>query len=123
MLITFDNQPTIVVMAFSREQLNVILPSAHTNNYLSYQAALGTAIREQGLNRTHWLQLDADGMPLTGWCAAHPNAAAHAVIARQLVSYLQEALHEWWSRTYPSTVRLLRPSLASWSSFAASDQG
>lgn len=96
---------TTVVVSWSRAQLDVPLPDAHTENYLQYQAALGQAIQEQGLPGTYFLQLNADGMPLTGWCAAHPNPGAHAVIASQVEAFLRQKAPSWASASFPATAQ------------------
>ncbi|KAK9792752.1 hypothetical protein WJX73_006191 [Symbiochloris irregularis] len=97
---------SIVVVAWSRAQLDVPLPDNQTQNYLRYQAALAQAIQEQGLSGAHFLQLTADGMPLTGWCAAHPNRGAHANIAGQIEGFLQQQASGWASATFQATVEL-----------------
>ena len=89
-------QPNVVVLSFSEEQQNVgVLQHDQTAIYLQYMAFLASEINRQQLNKTRYLQLRGDGLPLSNWCAAHPSAEAHAVIAEQLASFLESFLPGW----------------------------
>lgn len=51
-------------------------------------ASVYTATQMEGMMNVHFLQLNAVGMDLNGWCSNHPSAAADMTIAAQLTAYI-----------------------------------
>ena len=100
----FDT-PTIIVQVFPWEvQFEGVLTVNQTSVYLQYMSSLYTSTQEQNMTNVHLLQLNPADMPLDNWCVAHPSAAADAIIASQLTSYIEQIMPEWSSTTYPMTV-------------------
>ena len=100
-------QPTIVVLAFPSQLLEVgILTTDEASDYLEYMSSLAMAIDQQNITNTHLLQLDGQSLNVTDWCAAHPNAAAHQVIASQVVDFLGVTYPELSTTTFPNAVNL-----------------
>jgi len=97
--------PEIIIQVFPLEVNfeGVLTPNA-TTNYLQYMAAVYTATQMEGMTNVHFLQLNAVGMNLDGWCAAHPSAAADTTIAAQLTAYIEAVLPAWTTGTYPLAV-------------------
>jgi len=85
--------PEIIIQVFPLEVNfeGVLTPNA-TTDYLQYMAAVYTATQMEGMTNVHFLQLNAVGMNLDGWCAAHPSAAADTTIAAQLTAYIEAVL-------------------------------
>ena len=99
------NSPEIIIMVFPTEVLTKgVLDSSGAAIYQQYFASLGSQVQSDGMTHVHQLQLTADGMPLDGWCAAHPSAAAHANIAAQLEAFIQQQIPDWPTSTYPVIV-------------------
>ena len=97
--------PEIIIQVFPLEVNfeGVLTPNA-TTDYLQYMAAVYTATQMEGMTNAHFLQLNAVGMNLDGWCAAHPSAAADTTIAAQLTAYIEAVLPAWTTGTYPLAV-------------------
>ncbi|DBA74311.1 TPA: hypothetical protein ACH3X1_011086 [Trebouxia sp. C0004] len=97
----YDN-PEIIIQVFPLEVNfeGVLTPNA-TTNYLQYMASVYTATQMEGMTNVHFLQLNAVGMNLNGWCSNHPSAAADMTIAAQLTAYIEAVLPAWTIGTYP----------------------
>ena len=97
--------PEIIIQVFPLEVNfeGVLTPNA-TTNYLQYMAAVYTATQMEGMTNVHFLQLNAVGMDLNGWCSNHPSAAADMTIAAQLTAYIEAVLPAWTTGTYPLAV-------------------
>ena len=97
--------PEIIIQVFPLEVNfeGVLTPNA-TTDYLQYMAAVYTATQMEGMTNVNFLQLNAVGMNLDGWCAAHPSAAADTTIAAQLTAYIEAVLPAWTTGTYPLAV-------------------
>ena len=102
----FDSK-LIIIQVFPMEQeLEGVLTQNQTTAYLQYMSSLYTETQLEGMTNVHMLQLNAIDMPLTGWCAFHPSAAADANIAVQLSAYIEAVLPEWTRSTYPLSVEV-----------------
>ena len=103
----YTPSPDIIVVSFSYESQTVgILTSDQANRYLAYMAHLATEIGRQGVPQAHVLQLDGKGLNTTGWCATHPDAAAHRQIAEEIVAFIEDTLPVFGNSTFPSALRL-----------------
>ena len=90
------DHPIIIVVSFPYEVQAVgNLNTVNAGLYVQYMSYLNTVIHTQQLEQVHVLQLQAQRIDLTDWCNAHPNAAAHAVIAAQIVTYLESLTIDW----------------------------
>lgn len=74
---------------------------ALTPNYLQYMTSLYVAAQKAGMSNVYLLQIDGIDFPTDNWCVAHPNLAAHAAMANQLISYIQAVLPSWANTSYP----------------------
>jgi len=102
----FDS-PEIIVQVYPQEQLlEGVLNQNESTTYLQYMSSLYTAAQMEGMMNVHLLQLNAIDMPLTGWCASHPSAAADANIAAQLSAFIEAVLPEWTRTVYPLSVQV-----------------
>lgn len=102
----FDS-PEIIVQVYPQEQLlEGVLNQNESTTYLQYMSSLYTAAQMEGMMNVHLLQLNAVDMPLTGWCASHPSAAADANIAAQLSAFIEAVLPEWTRTMYPLSVQV-----------------
>ena len=102
----FDS-PEIIVQVYPQEQLlEGVLNQTESTTYLQYMSSLYTAAQMEGMMNVHLLQLNAVDMPLTGWCASHPSAAADANIAAQLSAFIEAVLPEWTKTIYPLSVQV-----------------
>lgn len=97
--------PQIIILVFPEEVLTEgVLESGQAATYLQYFSSLYAQVQADGMTNVHQLQLSANGLPLDGWCAAHPSAAADADIAAQLSAFIEQEIPEWPQSTYPLIV-------------------
>ena len=90
------NDPVIIVLSYPYEIQTVgNLNTVNAGLYVQYMAYLNTAVNTRQLDQVHVLQLQAQRLDLTNWCNAHPNAAAHAVFAAQIVAYMESLSIDW----------------------------
>lgn len=100
------NSPQIIIMVFPTEVLiEGVLNSSGAATYQQYFASLNSQVQSDGMSNVHQLQLSADSIPLDGWCASHPTAAAHSNIAGQLEAFIQQQIPDWPTSTYPVIVK------------------
>lgn len=101
------SSPEIIIQVFPWEvQFEGVLTFNQTTVYLQYMSALFTEVQAEGLNNVHFLQLNAQTMDLSDWCASHPSAAADMNISEQLIAFIDAILPNWSSTTYPLAVQV-----------------
>lgn len=82
--------PFILVLGYPQELQNVgVLGPQQSAQYQQYTEYLAKEIQHRSMNNVQFLQIDAQSMVLTDWCAVHPNAGAHRVIAEQVTKHLE----------------------------------
>ena len=97
----------IILQVFPQEvQVQGVLTANQTTTYLQYMSSLYTASQLEGMSNVHLLQLSGSGLPTTGWCVAHPSAAADANIAAQLTAYINRLLPSYATTMYPRAVQV-----------------
>lgn len=86
----------IVVISYPIElQLVGNLKTPQAGLYIQYMSFLRTTLQSMELLNVNVMQLSAQRMNLSNWCSAHPDAAAHVVIADQVARYLDAVAPHW----------------------------
>ena len=82
------------------------LTPEQTEYYLQYMTSLYVETQMQSMSNVYLLQLNGIDFPTDNWCDGHPNVAAHANMAQQLMQYIQAVLPHWGNATYPTITDL-----------------
>ncbi|KAI7841724.1 hypothetical protein COHA_004590 [Chlorella ohadii] len=86
----------IVNLVWPREQLDAgVLSQDQAQRYQQRMAAAFERLRAAGMPNVHMLQLSGAGLDSSNWCGAHPDVAAHALLAPQLEKFIRSILPSW----------------------------
>lgn len=78
------------------QQLAGVQGPYKTPAYLQYMAAAHTRLQMAGIQNTHLLQIVGESFnSIQNWCFSHPDAAAHAKVAQQLIQYIAAVFPSW----------------------------
>ena len=101
--------PVVIVVSFSREIVeNGVLQPNQTATYLDYFSTLASYIDLLAVDSTHTLQLNGQDFNKANWCAAHPDAFTHALIAKQVIEFIDSVYPDWGNSTSPNSVNVAR---------------
>lgn len=97
------DSPEIILLTYPLESMwDGSLTPNQTTYYLQYMSSLYAQTQMQGMSNVNLLQLNGVAFPINGWCAGHPNVAAHENIANQLTDYIHAVLPDWAEQVYSS---------------------
>lgn len=94
-------QATIINLVWPFEvQLVGVLTPQQTTIYLQYMALASSRLQMEGLPGVYTLQLDGSEFQNTDWCSAHPDAATDALVAAQLIQFIDAVTPSFGTATY-----------------------
>ncbi|PRW56696.1 endo-1,4-beta- isoform A [Chlorella sorokiniana] len=86
----------IINLVWPLEQLTAgVLTREQATKYQQWMAAAFARLQFAGVGNVHLLQLSGAGLDSRSWCGAHPDVAAHALLAPQLESFVRGILPSW----------------------------
>ncbi|GAB4816607.1 hypothetical protein N2152v2_003653 [Parachlorella kessleri] len=95
-------QAAIINLVWPLEvQMVGVLTPAQTTIYLQYMAAAYSRLQMAGIRDLYMLQLTGEEYENTNWCVAHPNAATDAIVAGQLMQFIDAVLPSFGGTTGP----------------------
>lgn len=101
---TYATPPEVIITAFPFNAAQIVLlgQASQAELYISYMSNLGAVIEQQQLPGVHMLMLNGTGLPTSDWCADHPNAAAHAFFAEQVLDLIDGILPGYATSSFTS---------------------